>query len=377
MKPLPLIIILLILTHIAAFGSRITVTLFAIHQQSSTVTIGLLMAMYALLPAFLSVPAGRWIDRIGIEKPFRLGAILVGIGTLVPFVWPTMTALYFTSMIVGVGFMAINVAAYHAVGDMSAPQERAVNFSYVALGFSTSTFIAPILAGVAIDSFGHRSAFLLLALFTVLPIIALSMKLLPPHHPPVKKINQPNSHVLELLRDKEVRRLFITMTLLTLAWDVYGFAIPLHGSSIGLSASEIGIVMGAFAAATFAIRLAMPFMVNRVAPWPMLKFSLLLAGISFAVIPFTHHVGLLMVLVFVLGIGLGAPQPMVLTLLHETAPAGRSGEALGLRTTLINTSQTVMPMIFGAVGATFGLSPLFWAMALLLLGGGAVTKHHK
>ncbi len=187
MKPLPLIIILLILTHIAAFGSRITVTLFAIHQQSSTVTIGLLMAMYALLPAFLSVPAGRWIDRIGIEKPFRLGAILVGIGTLVPFVWPTMTALYFTSMIVGVGFMAINVAAYHAVGDMSAPQERAVNFSYVALGFSTSTFIAPILAGVAIDSFGHRSAFLLLALFTVLPIIALSMKLLPPHHPPVKK----------------------------------------------------------------------------------------------------------------------------------------------------------------------------------------------
>ncbi len=167
------------------------------------------------------------------------------------------------------------------------------------------------------------------------------------------------------------------MTLLTLAWDVYGFAIPLHGSSIGLSASEIGIVMGAFAAATFAIRLAMPFMVNRVAPWPMLKFSLLLAGISFAVIPFTHHVGLLMVLVFVLGIGLGAPQPMVLTLLHETAPAGRSGEALGLRTTLINTSQTVMPMIFGAVGATFGLAPLFWAMALLLLGGGAVTKHHK
>ncbi len=377
MKPLPLIIILLILTHIAAFGSRITVTLFAIHQQSSTVTIGLLMAMYALLPAFLSVPAGRWIDRIGIEKPFRLGAILVGIGTLVPFVWPTVTALYFTSMIVGVGFMAINVAAYHAVGDMSAPQERAVNFSYVALGFSTSTFIAPILAGVAIDSFGHRSAFLLLALFTVLPIIALSMKLLPPHHPPVKKINQPNSHVLELLRDKEVRRLFITMTLLTLAWDVYGFAIPLHGSSIGLSASEIGIVMGAFAAATFAIRLAMPFMVNRVAPWPMLKFSLLLAGISFAVIPFTHHVGLLMVLVFVLGIGLGAPQPMVLTLLHETAPAGRSGEALGLRTTLINTSQTVMPMIFGAVGAAFGLSPLFWAMALLLLGGGAVTKHRQ
>ncbi len=377
MKPLPLLIVLLVLTHIASLGSRITVTLFAINQQSSPVTIGLLMALYALLPAFLSVWTGRWVDRIGIEKPFRLGAILVGIGTMVPFVWPVVTALYFTSVIVGVGFMAINVAAYHAVGEMSQPEERAVNFSYVALGFSTSTFIAPILSGVAIDSFGHRNTFFLLALFTVLPIIALSMKLLPAHHSREKNIKAPSGHVLELLRDNEVRRLFITMALLTVAWDVYGFAIPIHGSSIGLSASEIGIVMGAFAAATFTVRLAMPFIVNRVAPWPILKFSLLMAGVSFLMIPFTDHIGLLMVLMFGLGLGLGAPQPMVLTLLHETVPAGRSGEAIGLRTTLINGSQTVMPMIFGAVGAAFGLSPLFWAMALMLLGGGLVTRTKK
>ncbi len=374
MKPLPLIIILLILNHIASYGSRVTVTLFAISEHSSAFTIGVLMALYALLPAFLSVAAGRWMDRIGVEKPFRFGSIAVGIGTILPFIWPSLVALYCTSVIVGLGFMLINVAAYHAVGDMSNTEDRPVNFSYVALGFSTSTFIAPILSGVSIDSFGHRTTFLLLALFTVLPILALSLKLVPMHSTRKIAADKPKGHVLELLQDKALRKLFITMALLTLAWDVYGFTIPLHGSHIGLSASEIGIVMGAFAAATFAVRLAMPFIVSRIAPWTMLKFALFIAGTSFALIPFTHHVALLMVLMFALGLGLGAPQPMVLTLLHESTPQGRAGEALGLRTTLINTSQTVMPMIFGVVGAALGLSPIFWVMAALLMGGGVLTR---
>ena len=151
---------------------------------------------------------------------------------------------------------------------------------------------------------------------------------------------------------------------------MYNFAIPVHGIRIGLSASEVGIVMGTFAAATFTVRLAMPFFVGRVEPWAMLVASLLIAGASFFALSFATTVGTIMVLIFLLGLGLGAPQPMVLTLLHESAPPGRAGEALGLRTTLINGSQTVMPLIFGAVGAALGMMPVFWVVALALVGGG-------
>jgi hypothetical protein len=38
---------------------------------------------------------------------------------------------------------------------------------------------------------------------------------------------------------------------------------------------------------------------------------------------------------------------------------------------LINASQTVMPLVFGILGAALGMSPLFWAMAAALAGGGA------
>ena len=98
-----------------------------------------------------------------------------------------------------------------------------------------------------------------------------------PHDTPVGAI-------LDLLRDVRLRRLFITMAILTVAWDVYGFAIPVHGTNIGLSASEIGLVMATFAAATFTVRLATPFFINRIHPWTVLVVSLFVAGISFEIL---------------------------------------------------------------------------------------------
>ena len=373
-RPLPLVIILMVLDHIAFNGSRISVTLYAIFLGESALTVGTLLALYALLPAVFSVAAGRWIDRIGIIKPMQIGSIGVGVGAVLPYLLPGVAILYAACVIVGLAFMLVNVAAYHAVGELSQPEDRAINFSYVALGFSTSLFIAPILAGVSIDSFGYRNTFALLAAFTVLPIVVLSFKLLPIPAPAPKPEGSTGGNVMDLLRDPQLRRLYITMAVLTVAWDVYSFAIPIQGSLTGLSASEIGLVMASFAAATFVVRLAMPFFVQRVKPWTMLIGALLTAGVSFFLLPFATTVGAMMALMFLLGLGLGSPQPMILTLLHESAPAGRAAEALGLRTTLINGSQTVMPLIFGGVGTALGMMPVFWAMSATLVVGSLYAR---
>ena len=48
---------------------------------------------------------------------------------------------------------------------------------------------------------------------------------------------------------------------------------------------------------------------------------------------------------------------------YPMAQQGRAGEALGLRTTLLNFSQTAIPLVSGALGAAFGMAPVFWTMA--------------
>ena len=84
-----------------------------------------------------------------------------------------------------------------------------------------------------------------------------------------------------------------------------------------------------------------------------------------------------MALAFVLGIGLGACQPMIMSLIHLSAPAGRTGEAVGVRTTVMNASHTVLPLTFGALGAAFGgFIPIFWIIAACMTGGAFFSRSH-
>jgi sugar phosphate permease len=72
----------------------------------------------------------------------------------------------------------------------------------------------------------------------------------------------------------------------------------------------------------------------------------------------------------VLGVTLGAVQPVVMNTLHHLTPDQRHGEALAFRSMAINASSTVMPLVFGASGAVVGAGVLFW-MVGGLVGAGA------
>lgn len=374
MRELYALIVLLVLTHSAFGGSRVAVSLFAQSRGAEAITVGILMALYSLLPMLASVTLGRWIDRIGVRTPLILGSALMVAGSAIPALRPTLDgALYLSCMVVGAGSMLVHLSVNIAVGAMGAPEQRAMRFSWLSLGFSTSGFVGPMIAGFGIDHIGYRLTFCVLALLPVLPvaIFAAGKPLLPGPvraHDPTR-----SSHALDLLRDRRLLRVFIASGLLSMAWDLFTFVMPIYGHSIGLSASAIGSVLGCFAAATFAIRLLMPLYVNRLSAWATLAFSLGTSGAVFVVFPFVDSVPVLFGLAFVLGIGLGCAQPMVMALLYSASPPGRQGEAVGIRTTLINLSQTIFPLIFGALGTVVGIGPVFWALAASLLSGSVAA----
>ena len=77
---------------------------------------------------------------------------------------------------------------------------------------------------------------------------------------------------------------------------------------------------------------------------------------------------------FVLGLGLGGTQPIIMSMLYGAAPAGRGGEAVGMRTQLLNITQAAVPLTFGALGAWFGMAPVFIAMGVALLWGAWYSR---
>jgi hypothetical protein len=76
----------------------------------------------------------------------------------------------------------------------------------------------------------------------------------------------------------------------------------------------------------------------------------------------------------VLGLALGAVQPMIMTTLHQITPADRHGEAIALRSMAINFSSALMPLAFGLAGATLGASALFWMMGTAVAAGSIAAR---
>src|SRR5690606_24453751 len=105
--------------------------------------------------------------------------------------------------------------------------------------------------------------------------------------------------------------------------------------------------------------------------WPLVLGAMTVAALVYLAYPLFPGLSTMLALSFMLGLGLGVAQPMMMAVLHRVSPPGRIGEAGGLRMTLINGTQTFLPSAFGAFGAAFGLSAIFWGMALLIAGGGA------
>ncbi len=354
-----LIISLTVLCHTAFNGVRVTISLFALSKGGSTFVVGSLMALMAAFPTVLGVAAGRWTDRIGSRRPILVGATLVVMGGALPALLPEVPVLYLSAALTGTGMMAAQVALQNAVGALSSVEDRAHNFSQMALGFSLSSFVGP---------------FALMALLPLITILGIWLEHVHLPQPSPHAASHVDRNVFDLLKQREMRRVFIASSLLAMGWDLHTFFVPIIGTERGLTASQIGGTLSAFALATFIIRIAMRWIVRRFTEWQVLSSVMFLAGATYLLFPFVGSAWQLVLLSFMLGLGLGAAQPMVMSLLHHMTPEGRAGEALGLRTTLMNSGQVALPLVFGAVGAAVGLTTVFWSAALCLAAGGYFTR---
>lgn len=365
---------LMLLIHSALAGGRVAVMLGALELGISRLGVGALIACFALLPMFLAVSAGRRIDKRGSYNAMWLAAMASSIGALLPWVWMHWISLAIAAVGIGLGHMGFQIAVQGLLGDRDANQ-RLRNYSWLAMAMAISGFSGPLIAGLSIDYLGHRWAFFMLGLGPIVVFWAVyqlrsRLKLV---HIEQKTVDTP-SRMTDLFAVRPLRYALMANLLLSSAWDTHTFLVPLYGSQQGFSATAIGAILAAFAAATFTIRMILPWLQRWVKPWPMIHFAMVSGAVYFLLYPWVTSQWLLMGLSFLLGLSLGSTQPSILSLLQQHAPPGRKGEAFGMRTALINGSQVCLPLGFGAAGSLLGIMPLFAVSSLALAVGAWLTR---
>lgn len=364
--------------HATMNGVRLAAPLLALRDGATPLLIGLLIGVFAAVPVLTAMFTGRMADRHGYHGPVRAAAacgIAGALCALAASLWPggRLPLLFAAAGLCGAGansgFIIIMRTAGQGAHD---PVEQRRVFSWLALAPALANMIGPVLAGLLIDAIGYPGTFVAMAM---LPLVTLAMaRQVPREAPSPVAADRTRKHSFDLFTHPGFARLLFVNWLLSASWDVHSFLLPILGHERGFSASAIGFVLGVFAAAVTAVRLAIPVLAHRLDESRVLVGAMLVCGVTLAAYPFARAVPVMALLAVSLGLALGAVQPMVMTTLHQITPAHRHGEAIALRSMTINLSSSLMPLGFGFVGAAFGSAALFWMMGAMVGAGSMAAR---
>jgi MFS family permease len=350
--------------HASMTGMRMAAPWWMLRNGHGAAAAGLVVALFALVQIFLLLPAGRFADRHGLKRPLRWCVAATMLGAGVAGAWPVFGVLCIAAPLCGCGAGAANLVLQRHVGRVAgSPEQLRHAFSWLAIAPAAANFAGPLLAGLAIDLAGFRTAFILLAALPLLAwLLVRRSREVPNDEPPAAE----RAATWDLLRIPALRRLLLMNWFMSASWDLHAFMVPVLGHERGISASVIGIVLGAFACGTMAVRLLVPLAGSRLREWVMITGGNALTGVLLAAYPFTDSALAMGVCSAALGLATGSVQPMVNSMLHQVTPRHRHGEAIAVRLIMINVSMCGMPLLLGVAGGAVGVSAVFWVMGVLV-----------
>jgi multidrug resistance protein len=400
-KPSLLVVFLTVFIDLIGFGIVVPlVPIYSRHFGAGWLVIAAIVASYSAMQFLFAPVLGRWSDRIG-RRPVMListcgsalSYILFAIGSGFSNHATALWLLLISRVFAGVCGANITVAQAY-IADITPPEKRSKRMGLVGMAFGLGFILGPAISGIALKFFGDTgpgwAAAVLCGANFALACFILAESLQPSsghanRRPHLKQwghtLSQPRIGVLILI-----------FFLATFAFSCFETTLPLlvnddfHlGLTVDLTKPAITVVSlfvfcGLIAA--FVQGGAIGRMVKMLGEPKLIALSLVLTGISLALLPFVKGEGQLkwlavlrvadwpwikMLLVLaLLSVGTSLTRPPVFGLLSNLAPANEQGATIGVAQGVGSLARIVGP-IFALM--LYGRRP---ALPYVICGGLAI-----
>ncbi|MFI9052826.1 MFS transporter [Streptomyces sp. NPDC053427] len=343
--------------------------------------VGVITAVYALLPLLVAVPLGRRTDHGRCAPLLVVGVALISGGCALSGAAGSLPAMAAWSGVMGLGHLCFVIGAQSIVARRSAPQDRDRNFGHFTIGASLGQLIGPVAAGLVVSgregAMARTSATALLVAGAVAALSYASLWRLEGRTPSAPgtpaRAPGPAVSVRDILRARGVPAgIFVSLAVLS-ATDILTAYLPVVGEDRGIAPATIGLLLSLRAAATLACRLVMTPLLALLGRTVLLAATCgaaaLLCGALAAPLPVAALAAVLAVLGFCLGVG----QPLSMTTVVEAAPGNARSTALALRLTGNRLGQVVAPAGAGLAAGLAGAAAPFVLLGALLLASALIA----
>ena len=369
------ILLLIFLFQTIINATRPVITLSADEFGASIVIIGILTSSFALLPMIFSIHAGKVIDKFGDRMPVIFGFIAAIAGMIVPAIFTTIWALFASQLLLGLANICIPIALQNLLGHQSTSKNRDYFFSMFSLCVALGAVIGPLAGGYLSEHVSFQMVYIFCIVIGIISIVfsfqipKVTQKLT---GSPTKLVDS-----LKLFENSFIRKALFSSALVLYSKDIFVAYFPLLGKQLNLSTSTIGWIIALQGLATMFVRFVLPKLLETYKRDTILFLSILIAGITFLLLPVSQSVFLIALLAIVMGLGLGCGQPISMTTTYNASPPGRTGEVLGLRIATNRFFQLVAPTFFGVIGGSVGMTGIFLFSGVFLVGGSLFFRKQE
>ena len=345
-------------------------------------TLGLTAACFAIPPMLFAVSLGRWTEKHHPAILLVLGFVVAAVGAFSLVFIESIPAFAIATTALGIGHTTGTIGGQSIMAQAQSSLTRISRFGALTTISALGQIVGPVLGGVIIghsdkpDLLSTSSALQVAAWVFVggLPAAVIAMRTTTIQKSTVRT-GKPE-RVWGLLRIRGMPAALMTSFSAKGANDLLLVYVPLLGASVGLTSSQVGILLGISSSGALFARAATPWFVRRIPSVNLTVVATVVAALCLLIVGLSHNLTPMMLAMSVLGFAIGLTQTTTMDWVVDLVDDTSRGSALGMRVATNRVGQTFILAAAGVTSQWFGVEAAFGLLALVMLvtaGAGALS----
>ena len=336
--------------------------------------VGILGASFAFAPLLLAIYIGRWVDRGFAGRATFIGSSILVLGTLGLLLTSSLTAIAVCLPIIGLGHLLVMSGGQTLIAQRAPSVTYERNFGLLTFWASAGHMVGPFIGGLLADR-GMMPVDTYLPLWFAMGLFllgAISVLALTKEIATRSSAQKATSRIKEVLTAPGYRPAVFVAASTTAVVDVMLIFLPLLGSQLGFSPSQVGLLLALRALSSMGVRLFLGRISKLLGLRRALVAGSILTFLGCLALALISDFWLIACVLLVTGFVMGAGQPLTMAWVSRITKNENQGLAISMRLTANRLGQVAIPSVAGLVAAS-SIPGVFLVLAVLMLGAGAAA----